>query len=198
MSLIHRAISLNTAPAVEPLTTDEIKDWCRISTSAEDAAITRLAKSCRRTLENMLGISMVETTWDEYWDAFPGVLQPYRSPVLSIELFEYVNTAGTTTALVENTDYQTDLVSKPARILPAYGTVFPATRCKPNAVHLQYKAGFGDAADDVPEDVKDLLLLFIAVAYEERLPIIMGSQGEEVPVPAGFRQKIANNTIWGF
>lgn len=196
--MIHRALTLNTAPEAEPFTTAELKDWCRISTSAEDAQIARLAKGCRRTIENMLGISLIDTIWDEYWDCFPCEISPYRSPVSAIELFEYVDTAGNTQELTAGTHYQSDLVSKPARIKPAYGTVWPSTRNQYNAVHLRYTAGFGDEATDIPEDIRDLFLLLFALAYEERLPLIMGGSGEEVPVPAGFRQKIANNTIWGF
>ena len=200
---IHRALQLYTAPSVEPISVDQLKAHCRISSTDEDALIALYAIACRKTLERILGLAFIDTTFVEYWDDFPqyqlydAPVELYRSPLSSVTSIKYTDTAGNQQTLVENTNYQVDKVSRPPRILPAYGTVWPVTRRVPNAVQVTYKAGFGADATFVPEDLKLLLMLFFAMSYEERLPIT-GIAKDEVPVPVSFRQLIANNAVWGF
>lgn len=189
---------VNTAPTSEPLTTAELKAHCRVTTSDEDTLIDAYAKACRMTLERMTGIVFIDTTFDEYLDAFPcdDVIRLYRGPLISVSSLKIINTSGTETTLVENTDFVIDTKSRQPRICPAYGTVWSPTRNQMNAVHVTYKAGYSSAAN-VPEDLKQLLKLFFTIAYENRSPL-MGASQDEVPVPASFRQMIANHAIWSF
>lgn len=203
--IIHRTLKYPATidAASEPLTLDELKAHARIVGSDDDALVTMYLKACRRTLEQMLGLSFINTTWDEYHDDLPGgqmfdaPITLLRAPVSSIVSLQYVDTAGNTKNMVEGTDFYVDYISKPARLMPIFGTIWPITRRVLNAVHIQYVAGYGAAEANVPEDLRHLLMIFFAMAWEERLPIT-GIAKDEVPVPTSFRQLIANNAMWGF
>src|SRR5690606_86660 len=64
-------------------------------------------------------------------------------------------------------DYLLDAVSEPARLVPAHGKSWPATRVQVNAVQIKYVAGWANAAA-VPAAIKQWMLLQIGAMYENR------------------------------
>ena len=54
-----------------------------------------------------------------------------------------------------------------ARLVPAYGTTWPATRAMPEAVRIAFVTGYADAAS-VPELIKAWIKLRLGALYEHR------------------------------
>lgn len=88
------------------------------------------------------------------------------SPLQSISSITYVNVDGQTQTLSPSA-YKVDNISEPARVLPAYGTTFPATRNEINAVQITLTAGWTSAAQ-VPAPIKSWMLLRLGAMYENR------------------------------
>jgi len=71
-------------------------------------------------------------------------------------------------------------VTEPARLVPAYGKTWPATRNEINAVEVTFTCGYG-AASAVPEAIKAWVKLRIGAMYENResdVALLRGSIGE--------------------
>ena len=61
-----------------------------------------------------------------------------------------------------------DAISAPARIALGYGQYWPDTQDVVNSVVVRFTAGYGDAAADVPENLRQAILIMTAELYEQR------------------------------
>ena len=157
---------LITAAASEPLTTDEIKLHLKVDFSADDALILRLGKAIRKSLESEMRRQFVTATWELYLDSFEDLIYLEKSPVSSVTSVKYYDSDNNIQTLA-TTVYETDLVSEPARVALAYSQQFPTIRNRTNAVVIRFVAGYADA-DNVPEDIKEIMLLLISYYYDNR------------------------------
>lgn len=145
-------LSLSTGPTAEPVTVDEVIRNARALDDAETRMLlkTRILPAARRYVERETHRALINQTWVQYHDAFPDVFYLEWSPVSSVTSIQYIDTAGSTQTL-SSSNYQTDLVSKPARICEARNVTWPSTDDQSmNAVIVTYVAGFGAAAASVP------------------------------------------------
>jgi hypothetical protein len=187
------ALTLVAGPAVEPLTLADAKNWVRHDPddSSQDAVYTPLIKAARQACEGVARIALVTQTWrltldrfpgyggagfggqgsPDYWrlgpDADPRVVRLPRPPLQSISSVKYLDMAGALQTLATS-EYVVDLDSQPGRIAPAFGKFWPPTYPVPNAVQVQFVAGYGPAASDVPEDIKLRLRNYVQYCSENR------------------------------
>ncbi len=134
--------------------------------TTDDPRLSRLITTARLLAEQELNRYLVTQTLDLYLNAFPTYANPRfpdrtlrLPPLQTVTAITYVDTDGTTQTLAAN-QYVVDANSKPARIAPAYGLSWPATRDLENAVKVRFVAGYGTAAD-VPACIKDWMLVKI-------------------------------------
>lgn len=188
-------ITVVTQPASEPVSLTEAKAHLRVDASDEDGLITGLISTVRSMAEVALRRSLVTQTLDACFDHFPGCHadQPARSgaafelllpPLVSVTSLTYVDTNGTTQTLPTD-QYQVDARSQPARILPAYGYFWPATRQQANAVTVRFVAGYG-GPEDVPSCIKSWMLIKLATLYENRESIVVGARASIVQMPDSY------------
>lgn len=177
------ALKLVTPPATEPLTVATAKEHCRIWDSNEDAYVSGLITSARIWCEKRLRRSLLTTTWRQTFGGLPacGVLELDRAPLVGVTGFQYVTEAGATDDVSESL-YSVDTDSEPGRIVRGYGLSWPTVRTSGAAapVTVTYTAGYGDA-DDVPETIKQAMLLLIGHWYENRESIVIGKTATYVP-----------------
>ena len=91
-----------------------------------------------------------------------GTIRLPLSPVASVDLLTYVDMNGSTQTLA-NTEYQTDLNSEPARIIPAWTKVWPVTRTMPSVVTVSFTAGVSWLNLDA--DIKNTIKQCVATMY---------------------------------
>lgn len=166
---IPSGLVLVTAPAEEPVTLAEAKLWAKIQITADDALVTSLIPTSRRECENELDRALVTQTWKLLLDRFPSedeTIYLPRPPLVSITHVKYIDSNGTLQTLA-TTEYTVDASKEPGRIVPAYGKSWPATRLVPNAVEVQFVAGYGAAAA-VPDGIKSWIKIGVTTAYENR------------------------------
>lgn len=165
----------------EPVSYDEAKDNLRLVHDADRVRITALIVAAREYVELWTDRALVPTTVTMKLDKFPGFDDSYtiylpKSPVTaftSITYYDENDTSGT----LASTEYQADISSEPARVVPVSTTTWPVTYERLHAVTLTYTAGYATPAA-VPQRMKQAMHLLIAHWYEHREPV--GNAGSEV------------------
>lgn len=109
-----------------------------------------------------------------------GIVLPISS-LRSVDSITYIDTGGVQQTLDPST-YLVDL-NDPARIMPAYGVVWPNTRQQINAVSVTYTVGYGTAAASVPEGIKAWMKLRIGSLYEHRESFVAMERGKLEALP---------------
>lgn len=169
MVKLHNIYSwaVTVAPAVEPITSSEVKLWAKIETSADDTLITNIIQAARENAENFLNYKLISQTVAEYFTEFPesrGELLLRFPLVSSITSAAYVDTAGANQTF---SSYNADLSGLPARLWPNTQTEWPGTKEQLKAVTITYVCGYANAAA-VPQAIKTAILLTIAKWYDNR------------------------------
>ena len=173
---------LNAGPAVEPVSLAEAKAHLRIDGTAEDTLIGSLVVTSRLHVESALGLSLVTQGWSWLFDAWPRgreVKLPLR-PVQSIAAVRLYDEAGDSAALAAET-YLLDGASSPARLVRQGALVWPKPGRTANGIEIAFTSGYGDAATDVPEPIRQALRLLIAHWYEHRTPFEVGPAATPPP-----------------
>jgi hypothetical protein len=85
---------------------------------------------------------------DVYLWAYTQTIALPRSPLLSVDSFQYYDT-GNVLQTIDPSAYYLDTTSETPRIVPADGTVWPLTYLRPNAVSITFTVGWQQQAVDV-------------------------------------------------
>jgi len=183
------ALTLVTAPTVEPLTLAEAKAHLRVTVDDEDALTLTLIKAARQYVETFTYRALLTQTWDWKLDAFPDcALEFPMANVSAVSSVTYTATDGISTAWSAAL-YQTDLPTGPkaprGRLKPAYAQYYPATREGFNAVVVRFVAGYGATAASVPESLKAGMKLLIGHWFHNRESVQVGVGIGAVAIPAG-------------
>ena len=162
-------------PSVEPFLLADAKLHLKVLTTNEDALITDMITAAREEVEKYCNISLVEQTIEESFPCFP-VAENYNmlsslwlsvSPLISIDSISYIDTDGVSQPLA-TTVYDLDDKQKPGKVTLKFNQTWPATAKIENAVTVTYKAGFGATAADVPQSIKQAMLLMLGNWFEKR------------------------------
>ena len=191
---IFYGLQLTTPPAVEPLALAAVKTYLRVIANDQDSVITSLITRARQYVEANAKIQLITATWTLGLGGFPSAqlippgggssvwdtdnaIRPPRPRLQSVTSIKYIDTDEVQQTL-DAGDYVVDTLSEPGRIVPSLSTSWPSTLDSSRAVvEVEYVAGFGDAASDVPESIKQAMLLLISHWYEHREAVI------DAPVP---------------
>ena len=149
---------LKTAPAVEIVSTGDMKNYIKLHSSitADDTLILALVKGSRQWAEEYTRRGFITQTWELYLDSFPvtGDILLLKNPVQSVTSIKYYDVNNELQTLESSPAvYDVDTVDEPGRIRPALNESWPVTYNKLNAVIIEFKVGYGDAATDVPQDI---------------------------------------------
>lgn len=153
--------------------------------TTEDPLLGILIASARAAAEQELRRYLVTQTLDAYLDAFPcePAYEIRLPPLQSVSSITYLDSAGDSQILAAD-QYVVDAKSKPARITPAYGATWPATREQVNAVVVRFVAGYG-AASAVPQCVKNWILMTVSTLWRNRDRLVVGPGGL-IEIPTSF------------
>lgn len=193
------SLTIVTPPAEEPVTLTEAKNHLRVDLTDDDSLISALIVAAREHAEAITRRAFITQTLKLSMDAFPvnnGPIYVPMPPLQSVNSLKYFNTGGVEQTLTEGTDYLVDNESEPGRITPAPDTGWPATQNRPNAVSVEFVAGFGDASK-VPQGIKQAILLMVGHWYENREAVTMqGNNAGELPMAVD--SLLMMHRIWRF
>lgn len=171
-------LKLVTAPAVEPVSSTEVKAHLRITGTDDDSDITRFIETARKDWERRTNTSLIATVWDYALDKFPSgeIALPRATPLASVTSVKYTDSDDSETTL-SSTLYVTDTHSRRGAIKPAYGETWPSFTPRPfNPIIIRYTGGVANAAA-VDEDIKNWILERIGFYFENREEALAESGG---------------------
>jgi uncharacterized phiE125 gp8 family phage protein len=155
--------ALVTGPASEPITLVEAKQHARITQDNDDATIQRFIVTARETGEEYMNRGFFTQTWQMTLDWWYDVMYlPRAAPLQSVTTVQYYDTAGALQTLATSI-YDTDTVSRPARIVLKPGQNWPAlqsTRFTPRVI-VTYVIGWTSVAL-IPERIKQGIRMYVA------------------------------------
>lgn len=176
-------LKLVTPPEVEPVTLEQAKAHLRLDGDADDDYVSALITAARERVELFLRRALITRTFEYTLDGFPpspariyttSVIDLPKPPLQSIESIRYIDTAGNVRTLAPE-DYQADTSSNEiGRVALAWNRFWPITRSSINSVVIEFTAGYGDAAADVPQAIKQGILIEVSNLYENREDVVVG------------------------
>lgn len=181
------AYKVVTPAVLQPFTTAYAKSWLKIpaSVTVEDTIVDNLIKAAADWAEKGTNRALLTQTIEEYYDCWPkcGVFKLSVAPIQSISAVAYLS--GGSYVTWNSSNYYTDMVSEPCRVVAKSTASIPAYDTDaPNVIKITYVAG-ATAASGIPHTIMDAMLQQIAFMYENR---------EDIPLGGGNtnRQRSAN------
>jgi len=189
---------VTSPPGVTPISVAEVKSFAKITTSSDDALIAIMINAAVEYAENFTRRGVITRIYETFRDLFPGHYQGYghsvsqvsplgggqnfgfeirKSPLQTIDEVKYLDTAGAT-IVVPTTVYYNTVEDDYSTLLSLPGQSWPTDEAEQlQAITITLKTGFGDAATDVPDDIRNALLMHVTSLYENRGDCESGSCG---------------------
>ncbi len=162
---------LITPPPLEPISIAEAKIWLRIDMPAEDALLQSLIVAARLTLEAYTRRFFINQTWRltfDAWPAAPGagsmIAVPF-APFKSVAQIRVYDATGTG-AILPAASYAAPPSMDGGRI--GFNYAPPAPGRAMNGIEIDILVGYGGAAADTPEPLRNAVLALVADWYENR------------------------------
>ena len=134
-------LSILTPPYAAPVDVSEARAHVRAG-SSEDARLRRMIRGCARWAQTQLQRTIIATRLVYTADCFGcGCIDLEFGPVQRVLSVNYLDTAGVWQTLSASA-YVVDLSGPLARVVPAYGTAWPAVQQQPGAVRVVFDAGY--------------------------------------------------------
>lgn len=173
-------LALLTPPTDEPVTLEEALTQCHADAGVEDDWFTARIRAGRQKVEDYVKRSLVGQTWALRVEGnIPAVMDLPRSPVR-----ELVSITHRADARGDSVDVGIDAVTFnnegcPARIILPNGY-------STGVLRVEYRAGYN--ASDLPQPLKDAILLYVSYCYENR--------AGENDIPKAFYDLIQPYRLW--
>jgi uncharacterized phiE125 gp8 family phage protein len=168
---------LVTAPALEPISLEEAKAWCRVDAPDEDTIITALIKAAREFVERETNRCLIEQDWRLDLDGFPastcdrGVIRLAKGPVSEVSTFTYFDAANASQTLSVPAYLTDDLPGDYPRLVPGIDLCWPDYQRQPGAVRIEFTAGYGPLATDVPDALRVAIRFLVEHWTTNRGPV---------------------------
>jgi uncharacterized phiE125 gp8 family phage protein len=174
-------LQLVTPPALEPVTLSEARLHLRVDTADDDPLISALISAARMHAEMLTARQLLPARWRLVLDRFTPMVLLNRSPVVSVISVRYLDMGGLW-QIMPATDYVVESSSEPARIMPAFGKIWPPTLPQIGSVEILFDAGYTDATK-VPDGIKRWMLLRVGSLYQHREEMSVLPAGRIDPLP---------------
>jgi len=167
---INRSWIVITPPEYEPITVDELKLFARIDGTEEDALLEGFITGVREAAELYLGRALMTQTLHMVMDSWPesGMIELPQPPLLSISKVAIRDELGAET-IYSASNYYVVTESIPGQLVIRNGSTPPSNTARFNSGYLiEFAAGYGDDASDVPQVIKEGLKVWATYVYEQR------------------------------
>lgn len=173
---------LLAGPATEPVTLADAKIFLRVDDSAEDNLISTLIAAARIHVESVTGRALIQQSWRVVLDDWPRdrIVKLPVAPLLSLTTITAYDADGDGTS-INLAEILPETNIAPARLfLPVNLPDAPVLRDR-QAIEIDYLAGYGEDADDVPSGLNQAILSLIGHWFEHRDAVVLAGSGAVVP-----------------
>ena len=169
------ALRVSVEPAIEPITTAEGRAHLRQDLRDDDMAIDAAIRAARAYAENYTRRKFITQTVELIQTGFgSGLVSLQTGRIQSIESIEYLDGLAATQVLAAS-EYQLVRSCQPWAVAPSYGKTWPVTLSYYDSVTITFVAGYGDDPEDVPQDIRQAILLLLGHFYENRSDEVTGT-----------------------
>jgi uncharacterized phiE125 gp8 family phage protein len=159
------ALETLVAPATEPVTLAQARAFLRVGTDGDDNVLTSLLVAAREALEARTGRALVTRTVRQRFLGpqrlelgLPGTLLPGRVPATALVAVRTIAQDGTETLAPANT----------VRLIDGRFVLTAPLSASVAGLSIDYQAGYGATASNVPEAFKISILEAVADALIRR------------------------------
>ncbi len=187
-------LQVHTAETAYAVTQAEIKAWCKIDSTDDDATVAIIERTVHnwakqytsRTLTTVTYNLFIDTVYDDDIEIHEGLYTAYdghtrkrsialpNSPVASVSHIKYYDDSDNASTFATS-NYYLDNVSIPAKIVLRKGASYPTSLRVANGIEIKYVAGYG-ATTAVPYDIKSACLAYSAYLFEHRGDLLDGKR----------------------
>jgi len=189
----HRGHVQTSAPSVEPVTADELRDLLReTSAGLPDSEAEGFITEARQYVEEITGLALITQSWklaidrwptqrEPWWDGvregiiadlhgarYAGHLTLPRYPLQAVDTVTVYDEDSNSTNVTIPDVFDIDTYGKPGRMTLQRGATWPVALRANNAIEIEYTAGYGDDATDVPAAIKGGIKRMAAALYTDR------------------------------
>lgn len=180
-----------TAPVYQPVSRTEARLWMQVDEDLtdQDTVIDMLIKAATARAELITGRAFVQRELQLILPCWPDRIELPHPPLVSVESITYIDTDGTQQTL--DTDiYDVHTWREPGFVCRAYGQSWPAYRSAPDAIRVNYTAGYDPVGSPVgepehqagqPSNLKLWMQAYLATLYEHREQIVTGTIVADLP-----------------
>ncbi|MDD3182362.1 MAG: head-tail connector protein [Alphaproteobacteria bacterium] len=174
---------LITPPVVEPVTLDEMKAHARINDDADDELLSALLIAARQWCETYTRRAFIAQTWAQYLSSRPSQdrIRLIRPPLISVTAVRTYDDQDQET-LWENNNYFIDAASEPALLVLRNGKTWANFERAANGMLIEYIAGYGVVASDVPAPLRLAIKQLALHWYEHRGEALLEGATAKVPL----------------
>lgn len=141
--------------------------------------------------DGVLGRAMITQSWAQWVSQSPGWVRLTVGPFQSLTSVEYYDTDNALqTATL--TDFEIRLDGDFVIIKPKEDHVWPPAYLRQDAIKITYVAGYGDAAADVPENVRLAIKLLVGHYFLHREAV---AEGNFKALPLAFDSLIGTERV---
>lgn len=185
-------LELVTPPAVTPISVDEAKAHLRVEHDLDDDYIETCIKAAVRRIdgrEGWLRRALVNRTYRLYLPWFPvarciALPLPPLNSVSSVKYYDQNDIEQTFSA----SSYQEVKHEDEGYIYLKTGESWPGgTYERPDAVTIEFVAGYGAAGSDVPDNIRHAILIDVAGLYGGD----RGDEAKEIPQSPAIKRLLA-------
>ena len=152
---------LITAATADPVTVGEAKSFCQITGSDSDVLLTNFITGATAYVQQRICQQLMPATFLEVWDWFEAdTLTVDRTPLSSVSFVKYYDAGTELLTTIDSGNYYVDTYSRRPRIVPISTYTWPSVMDRPNAVQVQYVAGYANAAT-VPQMLKQAIMTLV-------------------------------------
>lgn len=178
-------LTVVSGPALEPVTLAEVKAQLRISMDDEDDLISGYITAAREHVEMFLRRSLINRTYRLRLTDFPRdktFIELPKPPLVSVSHVKYyddVNNVLTTFAAANNYSVFGDSILGRVQLLDEVD--WPEVYEREDAVQIEFVAGYGAAAANVPQSIRLAVRMLVSHWYENRVPVNIGNIVNPLP-----------------
>lgn len=179
-------IVTTTAATTEPVSLNRVKRNLGLDNVIDfDTTLQELILSATNAVSNDLGRALVTTTYTLHLQTWPGreIQLPYP-PLISVDSVKYYGDSTETLDTFSSGSYTVSTGGDPGVIWLNENKDWPDLMNRPNPIEVQFQAGYGSDADDVPAAIQAAVTMTACLWFEQPLPVIVGTISSELPLGA--------------
>lgn len=193
---MKRVETLVTPPTIFPVTLEEAKAQSRITFVEDDTIIQRFIEGATFQVEKILQRKLITQTWKMFLDLWPLEITLLYGDLQSVTHVKYTDSDESQSTLDSST-YLVDTDSVPGRIILKTDESWPTDTLSPkNPIEIQFVTGYGATAADVPQSIRDSILIMVSDMYTYRESFVTNNKMNIEVLPGGYKEILYPYRIW--